>query len=138
MLVYIILYNLQTVLIIVGIKQRDTIAFLRQNTSVAFQTKDIYNIYSSFKREQLHGLSANDRLIQHLTDKGIHFQLQVTDQNRTEYLFIAYPESIQLALKTQDVVIVDSTYTTNKSNMPLLHIIGEFTSFIYKLQSKIY
>lgn len=78
---------------------------------------------ASFKREQLHGLTANDALIKYLTDRGTHFQVQVTGQNRTKYLFIAYPESIQLAYKNQDVVLIDSTYKTNKFDMPLLHMV---------------
>jgi hypothetical protein len=100
-------------------------AFLRQNTSITFQPYDIYNLNASFKRERLHGLSANHALIQHLTDKEIHFQVQVTAQNRAEYLFIAYPESIQLAHQNQDVILIDSTYKTNKFDMPLLHIVGK-------------
>ena len=99
--------------------------YLRQTTTVPLQPYDIYNLNASFKREQRHGLSANDALIQHLKDKQIHFKINTTPENRTRHLFIAYPQSIQLARANQDVVLVDNTYKTNKFDMPLLHMVGK-------------
>jgi hypothetical protein len=93
-------------------------------TTTLLQPYDLYNLNASFKREQKHGLSANDALIQYLKDKEIHFKINITIENRTRYLFITYPQSIQLALTNQDVVLVDNTYKTNKFDMPLLYIIG--------------
>ena len=94
-------------------------------TITPLQLYDIYNLNASFKREQRHGLSANDALIQHLKDKGIHFKINVTAINQTCHLFIAYPQSIKLAQTNQDVILVDNTYKTNKFDMPLLHMIGK-------------
>ena len=99
--------------------------YLRQTTTTPLQPYDIYNLNASFKREQRHGLSANDALIQHLKDNNIHFKINITLENRTHHLFIAYPQSIQLAQTNQDVVLVDNTYKTNEFNMPLLHMIGK-------------
>ncbi|KAH8790019.1 hypothetical protein F5882DRAFT_401634 [Hyaloscypha sp. PMI_1271] len=73
--------------------------------------------------EQIHGLSTNDTLIQHLKDKGIHFKINIIVKNRTRHLFITYLESIQLVQTNQDIILVDNTYKTNKFNMPLLYII---------------
>ena len=101
-------------------------------TTTPLQPYDIYNLNASFKREQRHGLSANDALIQHLKDKGIHFTINITATNRTRHLFIAYPQSIQLAQTNQDVILVDNTYKTNKFDMPLLHMIGRLLlSYLY-------
>jgi hypothetical protein len=94
-------------------------------TTTPLQPYDIYNLNASFKREQRRGLSANDALIQHLKDHKIHFKINITADNRTQHLFIAYPQSIQLAQANQDVVLVDNTYKTNKFDMPLLHMIGK-------------
>ena len=66
-------------------------------TTIPLQSYDIYNLNASFKREQRQGLSTNDALIQYLKDKGIHFKINITPQNQTRHLFIAYPQSIQLA-----------------------------------------
>jgi hypothetical protein len=80
---------------------------------------------ASFKREERHGLSANDALIQHLKDKEIYFKINITVENRTRYLFITYPDLIQLAQTNQDIILVDNTYKTNKFDMPLLYIISK-------------
>jgi hypothetical protein len=101
-------------------------------TTTPLQPYDIYNLNASFKREQRHGLCTNNALLQHLKDKGIHFKINVTPTNRTHYLFIAYPQSIQLAQTNQDVILVDNTYKTNKFDMPLLYIIGKLLlSYLY-------
>jgi hypothetical protein len=109
----------------IGIKPGQAITHLRQTTTTPLQPYDIYNLNASFKREQKHGLPANDALIQHLRDTGIHFKINITSNNRTQHLFFAYPQSIQLAQANQDVVLVDNTYKTNKFDMPLLYIIGK-------------
>ena len=101
-------------------------------TNTLLQPYDIYNLNASFKREQRHGLSANDALIQHLKNNKIHFKINVTPENQTRHLFIAYPQSIQLAQTNQDVILVDNTYKTNKFDMPLLHMIGRLLlSYLY-------
>jgi len=94
-------------------------------TTTPLQPYDIYNLNASFKREQRHGLSANNALITHLKNNHIHFKINITPENQTHHLFIAYPQSIQLAQTNQDVVLVDNTYKTNKFDMPLLHMIGK-------------
>ena len=98
--------------------------YLRQTTTTPLQPYDIYNLNASFKREQRHGLSANDALIQHLKDKGIYYKIN-TLENRTRHLFIAYPQSVQLAQTNQDVILVDNIYKTNKFDMLFLHMIGK-------------
>ena len=77
----------------IGIKPSQAITYLREITTTPLQPYDIYNLNASFKREQRHGLSANDALIQHLKDKGIYYKIN-TFENQTHYLFIAYPQSI--------------------------------------------
>jgi hypothetical protein len=89
---------------------------------------------SRFKREKLYGLEATDALVEHLKEKGIHYTIKSSQDNCTECLFIALPSSIQLALKNQDIILVDNTYKTNKFDMPLLRMVGEccykFESFL--------
>jgi hypothetical protein len=63
-------------------------------TTTPLQPYDIYNLNAFFKREQRHRLSANDALIQHLKNKGIHYKINITATNQTRHLFIAYPQSI--------------------------------------------
>ncbi|RKF66875.1 PKS-NRPS hybrid synthetase, partial [Golovinomyces cichoracearum] len=110
--------------IFVGVKPGQTITYLRQITTNPTQPYDIYNLNASFRRKQRHGLSANDALLRHFKDKRVHFKINATPTNRIRHLFIAYPQSIQLAQTNQDVILVDNTYKTNKFDMPLLHIIS--------------
>ena len=100
-------------------------------TATPLQAYDIYNLNASFKREHRHRLSANNALIQHLKDKGIYYKIN-TLKNQTRYLFIAYPQSIQLTQTNQDVILVDNTYKTNKFDMLLLYMIGKLSlSYLY-------
>ena len=92
-------------------------------TTTHLHPYDIYNLNASFKRKQRHGLSVNDALVRHLEEREIHNSVN-TAYDRISHLFIAYPESIQLALNNQDVILIDNTYKTNKYDMPLLHMIG--------------
>jgi hypothetical protein len=102
---------------------------LRQTTTIPILPSDIYNLFRSFKKEQKHGLSANDALIQHLQNKNIYYKVNITSENRIQYLFIAYPQSIQQALINQDVILVDNTYKTNKFDIPLLHLVGIYLQY---------
>ena len=97
---------------------------LRQETDIPFLPRDIYNLYAHFKRIQLHGLAMTDALIDYLKTKNIPHAIKPNDDNRTRYLFIAHPESLELAQAHPDIIIADCTYKTNKFNLPLLHLIG--------------
>ena len=43
----------------------------------------------------------------------------------TGHIFIALPQSIELAHKNMDIILVDNTYKTNKYDLPLLHVVGK-------------
>ncbi|KAI0994999.1 hypothetical protein K3495_g13182 [Podosphaera aphanis] len=76
----------------------------------------------------MHGLSANDALMQQLQNSNIHHKINVSSNNRIQHLFIAYAQSIELTKTNQDVLLVDTTYKTNRFHMPLLHMIGVTSS----------
>ena len=99
-------------------------AWLDINTTTEVLPQDIYNMNTEFKHQKLHRLSATNALVKDLSDRGIHHAVKVNDNNQVSHLFIAYPESIKLALRNQDVVLADCTYNTNQFNVPLLHIVG--------------
>jgi hypothetical protein len=81
----------------IGIKPGHVIIYLCYTITTLLQLYEIYNLNASFKRAQSHRLSANDALIQYLTDKKIDFKINIILENRTRHLFILYPQSIQLA-----------------------------------------
>jgi hypothetical protein len=108
------------------------LTYLRQNITTPILPSDLYNINTSFKRKRLFGLPTTDALFEHLKRRGIHYEVKPDEDNRTRYLFIACPESIDLARSNQDVVLADCTYKTNKYDLPLLHLVGKCI-FGYKL-----
>lgn len=89
--------------------------------------KDIYNYNDTLRRNQRQGHSSTEALLLHLESKDIYYQvLQDETTNRLRGLFIAYPESIQYLQSHHDVLIIDNTYSTNRFDMPLMDIIGQF------------
>ena len=98
--------------------------YFRQNSEKQFLPYDFYNLYASFRRDMRRGLSSTDALIEDLKERGI-YQRTKPMGNTTEYLWIALPQSIELALVNQDVVLLDTTYKTNKFGLPLFHIVGK-------------
>jgi hypothetical protein len=108
----------------VEMNPRQQLAWVDVNSTSELLPSDIYNLNANFQRNKLHGLSSTNALVKDLSDRGIHHAIKVDDDNRVSHLFIAYPESIKLALRNQDVVLADCTYSTNRFNVPLLHIVG--------------
>lgn len=74
-------------------------------------------------------LSINVALIQHLKEMKVHHSVN-TDGNKISHLFIAYLESIQLALNNQDMVLFDDKYKPNKYYTPLLHMVSNLSDLI--------
>lgn len=109
--------------ILIGSKPAQAVAYLRQLTTIPFLPHDVHSMNPRFRREKAHRLNSNYALIRHLEDQGIQYRAKISANNRIEYLFIAYPNSIDLARSNQVVAIVDNTYNTNKFEMPLLHIV---------------
>ena len=98
--------------------------YFRQTSEKRFLPYDFYNLFASFKREIRHGLSSTDALIEDLQERGIYYKIKPFG-NKTEHLFVALPASIALAFGNQEVVLLDSTYKTNKFGLPLLHAVGK-------------
>ena len=97
---------------------------MRQQTDTPFLPRDIYNLYARFKRERLQGLAVTDALIKHLEQNDIPFTIKPDKDNCTRHLFIVHLESLKLVRENPDIAITDCTYSTNKFNLPLLHMVG--------------
>jgi hypothetical protein len=120
----ILIIELNNLLIEIGITPAKAMTYFRQNSEKQFLPYDFYNLYASLRRDIRRGLSSTDALIEDLKERGIYQKIKPTG-NTTEYLWIALPQSIELGLKNQDVILIDSTYKTNKFGLPLLHLIGK-------------
>jgi len=108
----------------IGVRPAQQITALRELSNQPFQNRTLYNMNALFNRQRNKGLATTDALIEDLKAQNIHYEV-LPDDPFTEHLFIALPESIELALQNQDVILVDNTYKTNKFDLPLLHMVGE-------------
>jgi hypothetical protein len=110
--------------LLLGMKPKDALRYIHRQSNIPFLPSDIYNVFAGFRRKRLHGLPVTDALIGYLKEKGLHYAIKPDDDNRTRYLFIVHPKSLELAYANPDIMIADCTYQTNKFNLPLLHLIG--------------
>ncbi|CAL1367409.1 unnamed protein product [Linum trigynum] len=55
---------------------------------------------------------------------GYFIECEFDDQRRVTRLFLCHPESIRMLLAWYFVVLIDSTYKTNKYKQPLVQLIG--------------
>jgi len=108
-----------------GVKPRNVMTFLNQTSTKQYLKANVHNLYTAIKQQKLLGLPPTDALLADLEARGIHYNKKVNKDNQVNYLFIAYPKSIELARTNQDIILANCTYKTNKYKLPLLHIIGK-------------
>ncbi|XXG68779.1 hypothetical protein AAC387_Pa06g1787 [Persea americana] len=87
--------------------------------------KSIYNAHQKLRATEIAGRSQMQQLMMHLEQKNYieyHTSNDATDVIMN--LFWAHPSSIQLLCAFPEVLIIDSTYKTNRYRLPLLEIVG--------------
>jgi hypothetical protein len=95
-----------------------------RETSVILIPQDIYNILERHRLSELNGLTPLEWLFIQLSTDDFYFRDLRDDQNRLQTLFIAPQEFNRFHHEFPDVIFLDSTYKTNRFNMPLLNICG--------------
>src|SRR5437868_6816740 len=63
-------------------------------------------------------------LLENLDLHKIPHAVQCSVAGNVERLLFAFRQSINLAMRYNSVVLMDSTYKTNRFRMPLFHIVG--------------
>ncbi|KAK6495560.1 hypothetical protein TWF481_012329 [Arthrobotrys musiformis] len=97
--------------------------------------KDVSNVVAKARREKLGGKSPIEYLFNYLKDSYRH-AYKVDSFNRVTHLFVTFSGAIKLTKLHHGVIVLDSTYKTNRYKMPLLHGVGvisgykTFTSFV--------
>jgi hypothetical protein len=107
-----------------GAKPREIASAVRQTTSYALLTYDIYNARSKLRLRNLAGYSPMEALIAALGDNSLRFNYRTDAIGHVTHLFFAHPKSVDLLTKYLDVLLLDCTYRTNKFKMPLLNVVG--------------
>ena len=108
----------------VGLGVKDSLRILRRtNPGTAITAKDIHNLRSKFKRRELQGLSPLQALLFGLGDTEDYITFNRRDENdRLKDLFFAHKQSLELLRKHAEVLVMDSTYKTNRFRLPLFNI----------------
>ena len=65
-----------------------------------------------------------------LKARKLYIKTNLKADNQTEYIFITLSKSIELALKNQDIILINNIYKTNKYKMLLLYIVSKKLYFI--------
>ena len=57
-------------------------------------------------------------------DEAYEIELSLNDDGRVTHCFFAHPAMVEFVRLNHDVLVLDSTYKTNKYRLPLLHVVG--------------
>jgi hypothetical protein len=96
----------------------------RENDEFCSTSKDIYNAKAKIKVDNLGSLSSVEVILNELTDNNYKIDFLCDEENRLVSLFFAHEQTVQSLLQYNSVLLMDSTYKTNRFGLPLLHIIG--------------
>jgi hypothetical protein len=90
--------------------------------------KKVSNALQKICCEDLDGRLPIEALLCILKETNWSYDVKVKDDGVVQNLFFAHPGLIHLAWINHHVALLDSTYKTNRYQMPLLHVIGQAAS----------
>ena len=86
--------------------------------------EDISNEKKRFRAEELGEYTPTQALLREFRECGVSHQPMYDNQNRLLALFFTYPWCERMLKDFPDILMLDSTYKTNRFGMPLLQYIG--------------
>lgn len=112
-----------------GVRPREILSSLRQNNPLISTTsRDIYNIRTRLRQENLRGRTSIQALIEELKKGQFEYDYKYDSDGHVTHLFFSHYKSIELVRSYSSVLLMDCTYKTNKFKMPLLNVVS-VTSF---------
>ena len=125
-----------------AIPTRNIVQAMRANhPSLCIDPKDVRNLVGSARLKELDGQSPINCLIRALAETGTFYRVETDSQNQVTHLFYAFEDGIRL-LRRSGVILLDSTYKTNRYQMPMLHGVGitatyqTFSAFIVFMRAE--
>ncbi|CAI0541997.1 unnamed protein product [Linum tenue] len=103
---------------------KDIRSLLNMKYDAHHNMTQIYNETAKIRRERLGGLKPMRWTLIEAQRLGYFIECEFDDQRRVTRLFLCHPESIRMLLAWYFVVLIDSTYKTNKYKQPLVQLIG--------------
>ncbi|KAH1247798.1 Protein FAR1-RELATED SEQUENCE 5 [Glycine max] len=107
------------------VKPRNILLMLKEHNGNNYTTiKQIYNVKHAY-RSSIRGSNTEMQQLIMLLDRDqyIHWH-RLKDDNVVRDLFWSHPDAVKLTNSCNLVFLIDSTYKTNRYNMPLLDIVG--------------
>jgi hypothetical protein len=86
--------------------------------------KDVANFRARFSDLDENNNSNLTLLFNHLEANGYVVRTALDDQSQIAAMFFTHDKCIRLAQSFNEVVLVDATYRTNKSQFPLVNLVG--------------
>ena len=106
---------------------------VKHDPEANYTRADIRNEVAKARVEELDGLTPTQALFvaleayniqdENLENRYIYWYHR-DNEGRVDYLFFIHPKSQELLCRHLDVLLINSTYSTNRYNMPLAHITG--------------
>lgn len=118
-------------LIAAGLEVKDIVTVLSKSEHVDTPpiAMDITNLMQKLQALELNGNTSIDALKDTMDEQGWIYKYKTDQSGRLTHLFIASKACLKYAKMHPDILIMDSTYKTNRFEMPLLDIIS--TSFCF-------
>ncbi|CAI0443489.1 unnamed protein product [Linum tenue] len=86
--------------------------------------KQIYNETEKIRHERLDGMKPMRWTLIEAQRLDYFVECEFDDERRVSRLFLCHPESIRMLSAWYFVILIDSTYKTNKYKQPLVQLIG--------------
>ncbi|XP_077220614.1 uncharacterized protein LOC143854501 [Tasmannia lanceolata] len=114
-------------MIAAGLQPRQMLSTLSQSNPKV-SSRDVYNIKSKIRLENLSGRTPIQALLDELSNGGFQCNLKYDGEGRLTHLFFAHPISIAMSRSYSNVFLMDCTCKTNRYKRTLLDVVG-ITSF---------
>ena len=106
-----------------GSSASQVVAELRKSTDVIFRKKDVYNAFQRVGRAHVDGAYDVQELLQILDGHaGFTYVVKADERSQLRGLTFACRDSLERFRKMSFVLLMDSTYGTNRFNMPFFII----------------
>lgn len=109
-----------------GLTPRDMLVAMKEaHPEFKGNKNTIYNARNAARISFLDGRKPTQALLDTLKNSNFIFKSQVDSEGQLCGLFFAHPQALQFAQSHHTVLILDSTYKTNRLGFPLLHVVAQ-------------
>ncbi|KAI5662450.1 hypothetical protein M9H77_21773 [Catharanthus roseus] len=99
--------------------------FFSKNKMLIVHAQKIYNVVAKIKKNKMQGQNTVDEVLCLSAQRGYTVLYRnAEDSNVLSDIVVAHPTSIAMIKTWPYILIIDTTYNTNKYNMPLLEAVG--------------